>query len=62
MIMRKKPDQKTLKRWHEKHSYWVHEKNCTVCGSTFYTLFTNQAVCDKKDCQKKEKGWHLCQK
>ena len=53
--MGKKPDQKTLKRWHEKYSYWVYEKICPVCKSTFYTLFRDQTICDKKECQKRGK-------
>ena len=55
ITMVKKPDQKTLKRWFDKHLYWVYEKICPVCGSAFYTQFSEHEVCANKTCQAKWK-------
>lgn len=44
---KKKADQKTLQKWHEKGFWWVFNKECTLCGAEFYTLDQSQINCNK---------------
>ena len=51
-----KSEQEKLKNWYKKQFYWVFKKECSVCGSEFYTLWDNQVVCNCKDCKTKQEA------
>ena len=52
--MKKKGNkQELLKRWYDKYGTGVFKKNCSVCGTEFYTVNSNQLVCDQKKCKAK---------
>ncbi len=56
--MKKKKGQDRLKHWYDKGFWGVYKLNCPVCGSEFYTVNSNQQVCDHEKCKAK---WHTMQ-
>jgi len=56
--MKKKKGQDRLKHWYDKGFWGVYKLNSPVCGSEFYTVNSNQQVCDQEKCKTKWNAIH----
>ena len=52
-MKKSKSRQELLKHWYDKDFWGVYKLNCSVCGTEFYTVNSNQTVCDQVKCKAK---------
>ena len=51
--MKNNKEQEKLRRWYSKGFWGVYRKTCPVCGAEYFTLFSEQTVCNDRICEMK---------